>query len=162
MTPLSFGFQHSYRILLNYTSTYRCGGKRTSVRGAGVPAPPSTVTPVASGARPKRDSRGWGSSSDDDEHYSSRSRNSLRWDDSSGGVSLTRIPSSKRVKIIIIINRSHFGSCRCWTSAPRLEPKWSSHLGQVVPKWPRRASFAVGLPYLDGSLVEYSELWQQS
>ena len=37
--------------------------------------------------------------------------------------------------IIIIIIRSHFGSSRCWTSAPqRLEPKWSSHPGQSCAK----------------------------
>ena len=33
------------------------------------------------------------------------------------------------------IIRSHFGSSRCWTSAPqRLESKWSSHLGQSYAK----------------------------
>ena len=39
--------------------------------GGGV-LPPSTVTPVASGASTKRDSRGWRSSSDDEDHHSSR------------------------------------------------------------------------------------------
>ena len=42
---------------------------------------------------------------------------------------------TKKKIIIIIIIRSHFGSSRCWTSAPqRLEPKWSSHLGQSCAK----------------------------
>ena len=41
------------------------------------------------------------------------------------------------------MHRSHFGSCRCWTSAPqRLEPRWSTHPDQLVPKWLRSVRVA--------------------